>query len=517
MTTFAGIIAADRRVFGEPAGVSSSPPHVRDLGTSTADTHLRQLCASCHVGQEKTAWGPITQASRGGGCNACHLSYSPEASEGLARYEATPRAARIAIPRVHPALSIAVDDSHCFGCHSRSGRISTNYEGWQELHDAPTAAEVAADRARAPRFRRLDDGRFFVRVLPDIHQERGLACIDCHTAADVMGTGTIVARKSDQVRISCEDCHAREIISMPAGSVEPEARKLLSLRKWMLTPSDRIGVASAGGVLVNVRVDVTGRRRMLRKRTGEAANLRAPLPVCTEGTGHERLTCNSCHSAWAPRCTTCHTSFDPAVEGFDHLAQAFTKGSWIESSGGFEALLPTLGVRTTQRDADHPRGVIDTFMPGMILTITRNSGASATHDPICWRLYARTFAHTIRREARSCESCHNDPVAIGFGQGALRFEISGGTGHWLFTPENGPSSLDSLPADAWTGFQQTRVGMVSTRDDVRPFTTEEQHRILRVGACLRCHKGDSPVMRESIADFEAVVARRSERCAVPVW
>jgi hypothetical protein len=59
--------------------------------------------------------------------------------------------------------------------------------------------------------------------------------------------------------------------------------------------------------------------------------------------------------------------------------------------------------------------------------------------------------------------------------------------------------------------------MVSTRDDVRPFTVEEQRRILRVGACLTCHPGRSRVMRDSVRDIDALVARRSPRCVLPVW
>jgi RNase H-fold protein (predicted Holliday junction resolvase) len=59
--------------------------------------------------------------------------------------------------------------------------------------------------------------------------------------------------------------------------------------------------------------------------------------------------------------------------------------------------------------------------------------------------------------------------------------------------------------------------MVSTRDDVRPFTAEEQRRILAVGACLTCHEGTSRVMQRAIADFGATLARRTGRCVVPVW
>ena len=36
------------------------------------------LCVSCHLGGVKDNLGPITELSRGGGCNACHLQYSKQ-------------------------------------------------------------------------------------------------------------------------------------------------------------------------------------------------------------------------------------------------------------------------------------------------------------------------------------------------------------------------------------------------------------------------------------------------------
>lgn len=518
MTTFSGVISANRRVFGESIPAEAKPPHVRDLGTSAADSHLRQLCVSCHLGQEKTAWGPIVQESRGGGCNACHLVYDQAAMDGLARYEAAPLGARGEIPKVHPALSVNADNSHCFGCHSRSGRISTNYEGWHELHEPPPAAALQADRAATPaQFRQLDDGRYFTRMTPDIHQERGMDCIDCHTATEVMGDGRTVAHKNEQVQIRCVDCHARPLASLPAANLDPESLKLLAIRKWTLESAQRFGITKTGGALVNVTVDPSGVGQLKRKRTGQPAELRAPLPVCVEGNGHDRLTCNACHSAWAPRCASCHTSFKPDLEGYDHLTQMPTKGAWVESSGGFETAPPTLGIRTDPADATRPQGVVDTFVPGMIMELDRNLQAGQPADPVFRRMYARTFAHTIRREARSCTSCHNDPVALGYGRGDLRYVVSEGAGRWQFTPLHESLPQDGLPADAWIGFLRTRNGMLSTRDEVRPFTPEEQRRILQVGACLTCHAGDSPVMKQSVVDFAAVQARRSPQCAFPVW
>jgi hypothetical protein len=256
---------------------------------------------------------------------------------------------------------------------------------------------------------------------------------------------------------------------------------------------------------------------MLHKRSGESAELQAPLPVCTAGAGHARLSCVSCHSAWAPRCASCHTRFDPTARGFDHLLQRQVNGAWTEASGSFEAAPPTLGIRSAGGEAAGHREVVDTFVPGMILEIDRNREAGGPEDVVFRRLYARTFAHTIRREARSCESCHNDPVALGFGRGTLRYEVADGVGRWHFEPEHERLPADGLPADAWTGFLQSRTDVASTRADVRPFTAEEQRRILRVGACLTCHAADSVVMGQSVADFEALVARRSPRCVLPVW
>jgi hypothetical protein len=59
--------------------------------------------------------------------------------------------------------------------------------------------------------------------------------------------------------------------------------------------------------------------------------------------------------------------------------------------------------------------------------------------------------------------------------------------------------------------------MVSTREGARPFSAGEQERILRVGACLSCHAGDSPVMRQAQQDFEGTLSRRSARCVLPAW
>ncbi len=520
MATMSGIVEVDRTVFGEAAGAAgSASPHVMHLGRSAADTHLRQLCASCHVGAMKVALGPNTEDTRGGGCNACHLAYGPAALGALARYERETLRGAAEAPTVHPAVSLDIDNGQCFGCHSRSGRISTSYEGWHEMHEPPAEASDPA-RPAPSRFRTLEDRRVFERVMPDIHQQRGMDCIDCHTSVEVMGDGVAHGRKSEQLRVACEDCHAApgaRLPAVPSATLDPESRRILGVRGWPGPAPSHFGRTARGDALLNVRVDPAGEPRLVGKRTGALRALKPSAPVCVEGRGHLRLSCGSCHTAWAPRCPTCHTSFDAAAEAYDWVDDANVRGAWREKSGPFAADAPTLGVRRLGAQSAGRREVVETFVPGMIVTIDRNRAPGKPADPVFRRLYARIEPHATRREARSCESCHNDPVAIGYGRGELRYGRTSTGGRWTFRPASPTVTEDGLPADAWVPFLGARTGMVSTREDVRPFTVEEQRGILLVGACLTCHPSDSRAMRDSVRDFKAALNRRSSRCVLPEW
>ncbi|MDH5263395.1 MAG: multiheme c-type cytochrome, partial [Betaproteobacteria bacterium] len=271
MATMAGVIAVNRAVLGEPAREGEAIPHAQRLGHGVADSHLRELCVGCHLGQAKADWGPIGEESQGGGCNACHLEYPPEAASELKRYAASPRKDRTASPATHPTLTLNPRNGHCFGCHSRSGRIGLSYEGWNEMHTPDGKAPAGAG---TPTIRKLDDGRFVEKIVPDIHHERGLECIDCHTANEVMGAGALVARKSQQQRVGCEDCHAREPVSVAADSRDPESVRLHALRKWTLGPGQRMGTTRDGEPLVNVVVEEGKGARLLRKRTGDSLPLK---------------------------------------------------------------------------------------------------------------------------------------------------------------------------------------------------------------------------------------------------
>ncbi len=175
-------------------------------------------------------------------------------------------------------------------------------------------------------------------------------------------------------------------------------------------------------------------------------------------SGHERLTCDACHTAWAPQCYGCHISYDPNQSQYDHLEKKKTPGCWIEKRWKTESHLPTLGVTGENR--------ITTFIPGMNMTIEK-PGETA---PIVKRLYSSISAHTTQKKGRSCKSCHNSDQVLGIIK------------EWAIAPQN----------NQW----KTPVGCIekdqrnpgaATQEGARSFNQTEIGRIKKVGACLSCH------------------------------
>ena len=503
MASGRGLVAVDRFVFGE-ANSPNAVGSLSRLGSSAADDHLRKLCASCHLGKVKRDPSPVSSLSRGGGCTACHLQYSPRARGEFRIYKHKGK-----VPDVHPGLSINVSTEHCFGCHSRSGRISTNYEGWHE-----TQRHVEEVKGN-PAYRILKDGRVFVHAGADIHFERGMECIDCHTWRETMGDGKMHFHEEEQVEISCEDCHPltqpRTITSEKLQEIDA---KILRTRPT-LKGLERFVVASKTGTpLLNVGLDNQGSIIVKGKNSGKTYHPKRPAHVCsTQIYGHQRLTCQSCHTPWAPSCIKCHTSYDRSGMGLDHITGKRVKGRWVEERGDLLARQPALGIRMNKG-----RPTVDTFIPGMILTIDLKEyrGKKGPLGPeIFRRLYAPTSAHTTSAKGLRCQACHINTVALGLGDGLFSIK-KGSTGQHLdFQPLFQKRAEDGLPRDAWCGFLTNREKMSSTRVGARPLNREEQVKVLRVGVCLNCHPANANGIEKIYGDFSAALMRLSPRCILP--
>lgn len=505
MSTMSGIIAVDRFVFNEqelPDGHFS----IEDIGHSPADQHLRNLCVRCHLGNPKDEPGPITEASRGGGCNACHLNYSSEAKIELAKYLGTTMPDSSQWSK-HPSLDLNISNNHCFGCHSRSGRISTSYEGW---HETQLKKEEISD---ADTFRILDDGRVFRFIAEDVHHKAGLSCIDCHDSYELMGDGNLYMHEEDQVKISCKDCHFSVLPKlMTMADLDNETQKILQVKGLDIDSLVFLPLGNTGRLIWNTRLNSYGEPKLYDKLSGAEHELKKPAAICKRGESHGSLSCQSCHTAWVPQCIGCHNEYDPKVAGYDMIKREEVDGSWVEFVGVYESGLPTLGVVEGEEKKIH------TFVPGMVLSIDKSTYQSDIEDPsVFHRLYAPLSAHTTTTQGRSCRSCHNDPMAIGYGNGKLIYHTESGAGHWEFIPHYANNKNDGLPEDAWIAFLQEPAERFSTRTNTRPFTLEEQKSILLVGSCLTCHDEDSDLMLSTLDGIERVLEMRTVECVAPVY
>ena len=195
MHTGRGMVSVTREIVDGHKGDETST-NLQSLGHSAADSMLRKLCSSCHLGQEKTTHQLDPVRDRGGGCLACHINSYPEDA--------------------HPALTASVSDARCFGCHSRSARISLSYTGLAEI-------DPATARQRESRLR-LADGRHVERKPADIHFTAGMSCISCHKGSDLMGDAGDAVHQRDAVESRCVDCH--EVERMTGQSHDPDHERL---------------------------------------------------------------------------------------------------------------------------------------------------------------------------------------------------------------------------------------------------------------------------------------------------
>ena len=508
MNTMSGVVAVDKFVFGESTDLNTQE-NVAEIAHSPADTHLRQLCASCHLGITKEHPGPIDELSRGGGCSACHLRYDASAT-----VELTHRSSELA-PLHHPDISIHVSPQACFGCHSRSGRISTNFEGWHETQLDETAAKAKA--GWPAQFRILQDGRIFEKHPADVHFAKGMTCVDCHVAAEIMSDGAAHAHEGDAIRIACDDCHAAGATpTREYAQLDGETQQIAAMRR-LNEPGRRFVVSQSGAAeYANVFLGPDGRPRVALV---ESARILIPKPTAAacarSGSMHQRLTCEACHAAWAPQCITCHTSFDSRADGFDYLSAKFVKGAWQEEAAELDGDAPALGVERVAAPDGKTVERVTTFAPGMIIDLRLPAGARTETRAL--RLYAPVSPHTTASQARNCRSCHANPSALGYGRGTLQYVVGEDNGAWRFIPAHGASLADGLPQDAWTGFLREPQPNATTREGARPFTLQEQRCILLVGACLACHTGNEPRVAAALAHFPNYRSSLSPRCKLPVW
>jgi len=102
-----------------------------------------------------------------------------------------------------------------------------------------------------PAYRILKDRRAFIHVGADVHFERAMECVDCHTWREAMGDGKVHFHEEDQVEISCEDCHPLETPkTISADRLKEVDAKIPELRKTLKGLDRFVLTKKTGEVLI---------------------------------------------------------------------------------------------------------------------------------------------------------------------------------------------------------------------------------------------------------------------------
>ncbi|RMD92566.1 MAG: hypothetical protein D6814_16695, partial [Calditrichaeota bacterium] len=215
MATNAGIYSVLLYQWGEATSPDDSVTvadlrRVPSTGTLAVE-HFRKFCATCHL-WKRLGDLPGEIGTRGGGCVDCHKLPA----------------------KGHSRLTTQIPMHQCVKCHNRSARVGLSYQGIFESEWYGTPYDRGGPSADT-----LSSDRYFYRLVPDLHQQAGLVCIDCHTSIDAMGDGKSYAHFEQQITITCKTCHQPEFA--PADSL---SQKLANLNPYLaLQPNQLVAVA----------------------------------------------------------------------------------------------------------------------------------------------------------------------------------------------------------------------------------------------------------------------------------
>jgi hypothetical protein len=172
------------------------------------DDFLRRRCLRCHI---HTRGPGGTGFFRGTGCAACHVHYGNDG-----RYQGEDPAiskSKTGYPLKH-TMTQRIPNEQCLHCHHQN-HVGADYEGLFS-HDYNDVFRSPLVQGRP---KQRSHGLDYHHLSKDVHAERGLWCIDCHTQSDIMGDGNFYSYQMEVPKRSCEDCHGGFMNPFPDPSL----------------------------------------------------------------------------------------------------------------------------------------------------------------------------------------------------------------------------------------------------------------------------------------------------------
>lgn len=397
---------------GRVESLTQVPEHrgrgsVDELSTHYSDL-ARKECMQCHLYSEgRAVRGRVGFDGdyRGEGCAACHVEY---ALDGLSE-SADSRVARTepGHPRMHKMTRNPTTQT-CTSCHYGDASIGLSFRGLSQLPPgAPGGPDVAGTtKALLNRQFYLNDA---ATCPPDIHHERGMHCVDCHTLEGVMGDGALEGAMEHQVEISCQACH---------GSFEAVST-LKTENGVLLKQLRRVG----DNVILTSKV--TGKEHSVAQVAHlidpEHSDFNEAAQRAMTGA-HADVECYTCHAGWNVNFLGFHFDRNESLSQLDLISGKRTPGrvttqekvfaTWksfyagLNETGKVAPYMTGFSTMGSYTDSEGVR-VLDQVMP---VTAKGLSGLTMIHHQ----------THTVRPTARSCVECHRASATWGLGSPNFR-------------------------------------------------------------------------------------------------
>jgi len=405
-----------------------------DAGLDQAlfSTHYRavpgQVCARCHLWSRGKGYRGADGADgtyRADGCAACHMPYAND-GRSLSADTAVDHLEQ-GHPRYH-RITDAVPTEQCGHCHHRGARIGLSFTGRSQMPpDLPSGPGIAGTTDE-----KFNGNYHYADALTnaaDLHGQRGLHCIDCHTQAGVMGDGNIYGHMDQATKIECRTCHG--VPSAPGALIDKDGKALTNVH---ITPGgDRILTSKVDGAehrIPQVAQIVDPQSAHHRPEASRAMNGRH---LKAEGG----LECYTCHTAWVPNCFGCHFERDEQLIGTNlttresEIGKASTGNKMFLSMRHFSMGLNAQGKSSPYIVGCQPIADV-TASDGskkldMVMPETVNGLSGLALQPV--------HAHTITAYGgvRTCVECHRSPPSLGLGSG----NYAVGRGHAYLVAQDG--------------------------------------------------------------------------------
>jgi hypothetical protein len=382
----------------------------------------RKNCMQCHLwskGRAVRGRAGMDGDYRGEGCGACHTPY---ADDGLSlSRDPTIDKYEPGHPRKHEMVRFPTTDA-CGRCHYGDASIGLSFRGLAQ----PVPGMPQTPDAPGLHRKRLN-GVYYIEdpaaTPADVHHQRGMDCVDCHTRNDAMGDGFLYARMEDAVETTCETCH---------GTPDAYATGL-TRRGTKVANLVRRGTADRPEYFLTGRVDGKERRvkqsRDVVRPGSKDFNAAAAVAMTSD---HARLECYACHSGWNPNFFGFHFDRNEQFTQLDLLSGQRTQGRVTTQEKVFSTFKSFyLGWNSHGRVAPYMVGFSSMATvhdeKGALLI---DQGLPVTRSGLSGMTMIHHQTHTTTARARLCVECHRAPATYGRGSANFRlmrdFVVTGG-------------------------------------------------------------------------------------------